>query len=219
MILLVEDEMSLAQGLADLLRLKGHPVRHVTRIDQARKVFAQQRFQLVILDAGLPDGSGFDLLQQIRSSDEKTMVLMLTARNGEADRVLGFELGADDYLCKPFSMAELLGRVGALLRRHGSGAQVGVLRFGSLRVDLDRFQIDGTTLPARAFRLLRALAEQQGQVMTTQDLMDRVWSPEEPTALKTLQNLVVKVRQAIEPDPESPRYLITVHGQGYRLDA
>jgi len=221
-ILLVEDELSLARGLLDLLRLKGHPVEHVTRADQARQALRRQKFQLLILDAGLPDGSGFELLAELRRRDRQTLVLMLTARSGEADRVLGFELGVDDYLCKPFSMAELLGRIGALLRRANpaQGPCPAQLRFDKIEVDLDRFTLSGTgqTLPARAFRLLKVLAERRGQVLSANELMDLVWGPEEPTALKTLQNLVVKIRHCIEPQPETPRYLLTVHGQGYRLD-
>lgn len=222
MILLVEDELSLARGLVDLLRLKGHQVEHVTRADQARQALRAKSVQLLILDAGLPDGSGFELLAELRRADRRTFVLMLTARSGEADRVLGFELGVDDYLCKPFSMAELLGRIGALLRRANpnQGSPLTQLRFGKVEIDLDRFSLSGTeqTLPARAFRLLKVLAESRGQVLSANELLDQVWGPEEPTALKTLQNLLVKIRHCIEPQPETPRYLLTVHGQGYRLD-
>ncbi len=195
MILLVEDELSLARGLIDLLRLKGHQVEHVTRAEQARQAMQRQHFQLLILDAGLPDGSGFDLLAQMRRCDRQTLVLMLTARSAEADRVLGFELGVDDYLCKPFSMAELLGRIGALLRRANPSQELSPTRLqvGTVEVDLERFTLTGTqqAMPARAFRLLKALADHRGQVLGPNELMDLVWGAEEDTALKTLQNLIV----------------------------
>ena len=168
----------------------------------------------MLLDASLPGMSGFEVLRHWRQRDRQTPVIMLTARGSEADRVLGFELGVDDYVVKPFSLAELLGRIGALLRR--CGVPFNELRFGAVQVDLEAFVIKGRdiVLPTRAFQLLKQLYARRGQAVSRDTLMDEV----EQITLKTLNNLIVKLRQAIEENPEQPRYLKTVHGVGYRLD-
>lgn len=216
-LLLVEDSEALAIGLVGVLRLKGYDVQHVLSGEEALEALAQP-CSLMILDAGLPGISGFEVLQRIRAKGLALPVLMLTAQGDEVDRVLGFELGVDDYVVKPFSVAELLGRIGALLRRAGAGSP-SILRFGSVEVDLERFTLnDGTQLPARACDLLRVLASRRGQAVARDLLIDEVWGVTESIAPKTLHNLVARLRQAIEPDPEEPRYLKTVHGVGYRLD-
>ena len=216
-LLLVEDEAAVALGLVDVLRVKGYEVEHVTTGEEA--LAAAGPWDLILLDATLPGISGFQVLRQLRSRQDPTPVLMLTARATEADRVLGFELGVDDYVTKPFSLLELLGRIGAILRRTGTAPPGNVLRLGAHSVDLERFTVNGAAgLPARAFRILGILAARQGQVVTRDALLDEVWGPEEAITLRTLNNLVVKIRQAIEVDPEQPRFLKTVHGVGYRLD-
>ena len=211
-LLLVEDEMSLAVGLVDVLRVKGYQVEHVVSVEEALQL--ESDFHLVLLDASLPGMSGFEVLRNLRGRGRQTPVIMLTARGSEADRVLGFELGVDDYVVKPFSLAELLGRIAALLRRCGSPASL--LQFGSVQVDLDAFVVKGreVTLPTRAFQLLKQLHSRKGQAVSRDTLMDEV----EQITLKTLNNLIVKLRQAIEENPDQPRYLKTVHGVGYRLD-
>lgn len=211
-LLLVEDELSLAVGLVDVLRVKGYQVEHVVSGEEALALPGE--FALVLLDASLPGMSGFEVLRHWRQRDRQTPVIMLTARGSEADRVLGFELGVDDYVVKPFSLAELLGRIGALLRR--CGVPFNELRFGAVQVDLEAFVIKGRdiVLPTRAFQLLKQLYARRGQAVSRDTLMDEV----EQITLKTLNNLIVKLRQAIEENPEQPRYLKTVHGVGYRLD-
>lgn len=214
MILLVEDEPAVAVGLVDVLRVKGYEVHHVPTGEEA--LGAPER-DLILLDATLPGMTGFDVLRKLREQGDATPVIMLTARATEMDRVLGFELGVDDYVTKPFSLLELLGRIGAVLRR----TQVATtLKIGSTTLDLERFTIVGkvATLPAKAFQLLKLLAERRGQVVTKDQLMDEVWGVEEAITLRTLNNLIVKIRQVIEPTPEEPAFLKTVHGVGYKLE-
>ncbi len=232
-ILLVEDEPSLAIGLIDMLKIKGYDVEHVDSGEAAWEALETGLFDLVLLDASLPGISGFEVLKRLRGQNDITPVIMLTARGTESDRVLGFELGTDDYVVKPFSLLELLGRIAALLRRHQRTvhapadpktppADSWLLHFEDVTVDLKAFTIrKGTqtlSLPTKAFELLRCLAENANSVVDRDQLMDHTWSPEDAITLRTLNNLVVKVRAAIEPLPDQPKFLKTVHGVGYRLE-
>ena len=233
-LLLVEDETSLAVGLVDVLKVKGYHIDHADNGEEGLAMALEGDYALLLLDAMLPGLSGFDLLRQLRQKKKAMPVIMLTARSTEMDRVLGFELGVDDYVTKPFSLLELLGRIAAVLRRTGAQAEApatpaapaitsqAVLKFGDVLVDLDRFTVTkGDTdlpLPARGFEILKAMAARRGQVVGRETLMDDVWGVDECITLRTLNNLMVKIRGAIEVNPEDPRYLKTIHGVGYRLD-
>lgn len=226
-ILLVEDEDSIAVGLVDVLRVKGYQVDR-----EADGVLGLERarggdYDLLLLDVELPSLNGFEILKTLRAEGSEVRVVMLTARKTEMDRVLGFELGVDDYVTKPFSLLELLGRIQALLRRSPGLVEEAPrssarLVFGPTTVELEKFSVtrgeQEMTLPARAFDILKALAQKRGEVVTRDQLMDDVWGPEEAITLRTLNNLIVKIRQAIEVRPDQPEYLKTVHGVGYRLD-
>ena len=215
-ILLVEDEAELALGLVDVLRLKGYQVDHAETAERALDLLTQGAYQLLLLDVSLPGISGFDLLRLLPT---KPATILLTSRSTEMDKVIGFELGVDDYVSKPFSLLELLARIQAVLRRSGPVPQT--LQFGKVQLDLERFRGQGPegeiNLPAKAFDMLRFLNAREGQAATRDDLIDAVWGVDENVSQRTLNNLIVKIRQAIEPDPEQPRHLITVHGVGYRL--
>lgn len=223
-LLLVEDEMALAVGLIDVLEVKGYRVEHAAQGQQALEQALKNRYDLILLDVMLPGLSGFEILRQLRAAQVSSQVIMLTSRSSEVDKVLGFELGVDDYVTKPFSVLELLGRIGAVLRRAQPVASVevgcGRLCFGPITVDLERYCVEGNEvrLPAKGFELLKFLASKKGQVVTRDQLMDEVWGAEESITLRTLNNLVVKIRQAIEANPEQPQFLKTIHGVGYRLD-
>ena len=224
-ILLIEDEEALAQGLVDVLKLKGYQVVWESEGNQGLQQAMNGDYDLILLDVELPELTGFDILKALRESGNDVRVLMLSARGQEIDRVLGFELGVDDYVTKPFSLSELLGRVKALLRRSVSGSvarpESNLICFGSTKVDLARFTVEKSgehlKLPARAFALLSHLLELQGEIAERDKLMDAVWGEDEIITQKTLNNLVVKIRQAIEVDPADPQFLKTVHGVGYRL--
>ena len=214
-ILLVEDETDLANGLVDVLRLKGYQVEHAETAELAQQLLSQSSYQLLLLDVTLPGMSGFELL---KSLTQKPATILLTSRSTEMDKVIGFELGVDDYVTKPFSLLELLARIQAVLRRAGPAPQR--LQFGQVQLDLERFTVTGreVQLPAKAFDMLKLLNQRQGQAVTRDELIDGVWGVDENVSQRTLNNLIVKIRQAIEADPEQPRHLLTVHGVGYRLE-
>lgn len=225
-VLVIEDEPSLLKGLLDVLEVKGYKVESATRGDEGLKMALQGGHSLILLDIMLPGVSGLDILHQLRAAGNRTPIILLTAKDTEMDKVLGFELGVDDYVTKPFSLLELLGRITAVLRRAAPAGQDEVaiesLTFGAITIDLKRYtaQRSGALvdLPARAFDLLRVLAARRGQVVDRDALIDEVWGKDEFINQRTVNNLVVKLRQAIEEDPANPRYLKTIHGLGYRLD-
>ena len=227
-ILLVEDEDSLATGLVDVLSVKGYQVERAADGHQGLEMALTGGYDLILLDVELPGPSGFEILRELRGRGQFSRVLMLTSRTSEVDRVLSFELGVDDYVSKPFSLSELLGRIKALLRRSlqvtepatSSGPEE--LTFHRTVVDLEACRMvredEELKLPTKAFAVLRHLLEREGQVVSRDELIDAVWGEEEYITQRTLNNLVVKIRQAIEVKPEDPVFLKTVHGLGYRLD-
>lgn len=225
-VLVIEDEPSLLKGLLDVLEVKGYQVESATRGDDGLKMALQGGYSLILLDIMLPVVSGLDILHQLRAAGNRTPIILLTARDTEMDKVLGFELGVDDYVTKPFSLLELLGRITAVLRRAAPEEQdeaaLESLTFGVITIDLKRYTAKRAgapvDLPARAFDLLRVLAARRGQVVDRDALIDEVWGKDEFINQRTVNNLVVKLRQAIEEDPAHPRYLKTIHGLGYRLD-
>jgi DNA-binding response OmpR family regulator len=226
-LLIVEDEASMMRGLVDVLSAKGYAVESAITGDGGWAMASKGGYDLILLDVMLPGLSGFDVLRQLRAKGDRTPVILLTAKNTELDKVLGFELGVDDYVTKPFSMLELLGRIGAVLRRaQPAAAPVSeapdLVRFGPVTVDLRRYTATSAAgvreMPAKAIAILRELIRQSGCVVSRDALIDAVWGQDEFINQRTVTNLVVKLRQAIEPDPDQPRYLKTVHGVGYRLD-
>jgi DNA-binding response OmpR family regulator len=224
-LLYAEDEPSMAVGLLDVLRAKGYDVDAVADGDAALARAEAGGYDLLLLDVMMPGASGFDVLRRRRAAGDGTPVILLTARGGEVDRVLGFELGVDDYVTKPFSVLELLGRIQAVLRRSAgaAGPGPGLLRVGRAEVDLaaHRVRRDGVTteLPARAVALLAALARERGRVVSRDALIDAAWGPDAAVNQRTVNNLVMRLRQALEDEPEAPRHLATIHGVGYRLEA
>ncbi len=224
-ILLVEDEPGLVLTLTD--RLKGE----VYQVESARDGEAglarasSEPFDLLILDLMLPRKSGFDVCRDLRQRGVTTPILMLTARGETIDKVVGLKLGADDYLTKPFEMAELLARVEALLRRvpSAAGAAGSVHQFGSVRVDLRGAEVtrDGKplALSAREFQLLRYFIEHRGATLSRDELLNNVWGYDSETTTRTVDVHVGWLRQKLEDNPKYPRYILTVHGLGYKFAA
>ncbi|MDB5097717.1 MAG: response regulator transcription factor [Cyanobacteria bacterium RYN_339] len=222
-ILVVEDEALMMQGLRHLLTSRGYEVIEAVTGPEALIKASAARPDLLMLDVMLPGLSGFDVLKALRGEGNRTPVIMLTSRGAEMDKVLGFQLGVDDYVTKPFSVLELLGRVEAVLRR-AAPAQVAApeaLALGEVEVDFQRLQLrregQAVELPERAIELLRVLVEADGQIVTRDGLIDRVWGVDQAIGGRRVDNLVVKLRQAIEADPAMPRHILTVHGRGYRF--
>jgi DNA-binding response OmpR family regulator len=225
MVLIVEDEEAIAAPLTEALGREGFRTETAGTLADGLRIAREQRPDLVLLDVMLPDGSGFELLRELRS-DGRVPVIMLTARGDEADRVLGLELGADDYVVKPFSARELVARIRAVLRRASALATPAAadrLRIGAVEVDASArtVMLDGEPLELtrKEFDLLALLMGQAGTVVTRERLIDEVWDVNWFGSTKTLDVHVSGLRKKLGDDPSDPRYLHTVRGVGFRFAA
>lgn len=224
-VLIVEDEESLADPLAFLLRKEGFEATVVTDGPSALAEFDRAGADIVLLDLMLPGMSGTDVCKQLRSRSG-VPVIMVTARDSEIDKVVGLELGADDYVTKPYSARELIARIRAVLRRGGESDDTvgadGVLEAGPVRMDVERHIVsvngDAITLPLKEFDLLEYLMRNSGRVLTRGQLIDRVWGADYVGDTKTLDVHVKRLRSKIEVDPANPVHLVTVRGLGYKLE-
>ncbi|WOC11734.1 response regulator transcription factor [Gordonia sp. MP11Mi] len=225
-VLIVEDEESLADPLAFLLRKEGFEASIVNDGTQALPAFDRINPDIVLLDLMLPGVSGTDICKAIRAKST-TPVIMVTARDSEIDKVVGLELGADDYVTKPYSARELIARIRAVMRRGGvvaddEDAAIGVIEVGPVRMDVQRHTVSvgGTelTLPLKEFDLLEYLLRNSGRVLTRSQLIDRVWGADYVGDTKTLDVHVKRLRSKVEPDSSQPRHLITVRGLGYKFE-
>ena len=223
-ILIVEDDRTLRTGLVDALTSDGHEVQAASDGHEAQATLRAWRFDLVILDIMLPGPSGLELLRGIRAEDQDTPVLLLTARGDEGDRVLGLELGADDYVTKPFSLRELLARVRAHLRRRGSSTESAAVRqfqLGAAQIDLDAFTVrrdaEVVSLSPKEAAMLALLRREAGRAVSRARFLEEVWGGEDHVGGRTVDTHVLNLRQKIEVDARQPRHIQTVHGVGYRL--
>jgi DNA-binding response OmpR family regulator len=226
-VLIVEDDASLVLGLTAALEAEGHEVRAARTGPDGLRDALEWRPDLILLDLMLPGMSGFEVCKRIRDQRLLCPVIMLTSRGEENDSVFGLELGADDYVTKPFSLRELLARVHAHLRRvetSQSDARVvpRQFRFGEVEVDFDRFEVHraGRRLPLtnREFRLLEYLIHHPGEVLSRERLLRDAWGTAENQTTRTVDNHVLRLRKHIEPDPEQPRHIRTTRGAGYLFD-
>jgi DNA-binding response OmpR family regulator len=223
-ILVVEDDPSIRMGLEDTLTAKGYEVEVVGRGVEGAERAISGKFDLVVLDVMLPDIDGFEVCRRIRNSRARGMaVIMLSARGAELDRVRGLELGADDYVTKPFSLMELLARVASVLRRaQGETTEPIALAFGGIEIDLigqvATRRGKRVELPSRAFAILKVFARRPGEVVSRDVLLDEAWGYDDYPNTRTVDNHLVKLRRALEDEPDKPRWLVTVHGAGYKLD-
>jgi len=223
-IFLVEDAPDVQLIVADLLRGHGHDVIVSGDGGEALRLAAEQRFDLMILDVMLPGLSGFELCRAVRERGFDGAILMLTARSQVDDRVEGLAKGADDYLIKPFDSKELLARVSALLRRLGKTPLTPVMQyqFGDVRVDFERREVsrDGSVvnLAAKELQVLRQLIDHRGQVLSRERLLSNVWRDQLFIGPRTVDVHVAWLRQKLEANPQQPRYIVTVRGEGYCFD-
>jgi two-component system, OmpR family, response regulator RegX3 len=223
-ILLVEDEESYSDPLAYLLRREGYDVAVADTGPAGLAEFDSTGADLVLLDLMLPGLSGVEVCRQLRLRSASLPVIMLTAKDSEIDKVVGLEIGADDYVTKPYSSRELLARVKAVLRRSTDLDDVPetTLQSGPVRMDVERHTVwvAGTRipLPLREFELLEMLLRNAGRVLTRRQLIDRVWGNDYIGDSKTLDVHVRRLRAKIEPDPANPRYIVTVRGLGYKFE-
>jgi two-component system alkaline phosphatase synthesis response regulator PhoP len=222
-ILLVEDEQSLVLTLTDRLVSEGYEVEHAPDGDQALSMALAASFDLILLDVMLPRRDGFEVCRELRARGVEVPIVMLTARGQVVDRVVGLKLGADDYITKPFEMAELLARLEALFRR--SRAQVsspaGTYVFGDVRVDFRRAEVFRAGAPvqlsALEFKLLAFFVQNRGALLTRDLLLDKVWGYDATPTTRTVDVHVAALRQRLEPNPSRPVYLLTAHRRGYRF--
>ncbi|WP_034267270.1 response regulator transcription factor [Actinospica robiniae] len=223
-VLVVEDEESFSDPLSYMLRNEGFEVAVAATGPEALDEFDRHGADLVLLDLMLPGLPGTEVCRQLRTRSS-VPVIMLTAKDSEIDKVVGLELGADDYVTKPFSSRELVARIRAVLRRHGGQPEEledSALEAGPVRMDVERHTVsvagNGVQLPLKEFELLEMLLRNAGRVLTRMQLIDRVWGADYVGDTKTLDVHVKRLRAKIEPDPALPRYLVTVRGLGYKFE-
>lgn len=220
-ILVVEDDAAIRDGLELNLELEGHSVTSAADGERALEALQRQTFDLVLLDVMLPGRNGFEVLRALRATRRDLPVILLTARAEEADKVLGLELGADDYITKPFGLGELRARIRAALRRANLSIQpVAISTFADTQVDRQSHRVrrGGEEIPmtAREFALLLHFMDNPERVLTREALLRRVWGLEHAT-LRTVDNFVMRLRSKLEPDADVPRFFVTVRGVGYRF--
>ena len=222
-ILIVEDEEDLLNGLAINLEGEGYEVLKATRGDEGLKLGLETHPHLIILDVMLPEMNGFDVCRVLRQKGIETPVIMLTAKSEEIDRVVGLEIGADDYVTKPFSLPELLARIRARLRRlpppdTGPPARY---RFGDVEVDFEKHQTTRKGMPlnltAKEYDILQLLIRCRGEVVTRDRMLAEIWGYEAYPTTRTVDNHILKLRKKLEDDPAASKYILSIYGQGYKF--
>jgi two-component system response regulator RegX3 len=223
-VLIVEDEISFSEALEFLLGKEGFSVVTAATGTEALRKFEQGGIDLILLDLMIPEISGTEVCRQIRSKS-RVPIIMLTAKDSEVDKVVGLEIGADDYVTKPYSSRELLARIRAVLRRNaGEGIEnePGVMTVNGIRMDIDRHQVSvngiPVSLPLKEFELLEFLMRNAGRVLTRMQLIDRVWGSDYVGDTKTLDVHIKRLRAKIETDPANPTVIQTVRGLGYKME-
>ena len=222
-VLIVEDERGIAMALEDDLTLEGYRVEVIGDGAEAVKRARTTPFDVILLDVMLPGKDGFEVCRELRRGGITTPILMLTARAQEAEKVLGLEAGADDYVTKPFGIRELRARIAALLRRSGGRATPRVVRVGDVDVDFDRGEIrrgeQVSQLTALEFKLLQVFIRAPGRILSREQLISEAWGPNTFVTDRVVDNHIGSLRRKLEPDATEPRYLRNIRGLGYRFDA
>ena len=224
-ILIVEDEPNIRMGLTDNLQFEGYEVDIAEDGEMGLKMILDGNYDLIILDVMMPKLSGFDVCRTVRGKNIDTPIILLTAKGEEIDKVLGLELGADDYITKPFSLRELLARIKAVLRRSntptqetGPGYEVII---GKLCVNFQSYsaKIDGqnTKMSHKEFEILKFLLAHKNETVSRNELLEKIWGYEEQPTTRTVDNFILKLRQKIEENPNHPAIILTAHGIGYKL--
>jgi DNA-binding response OmpR family regulator len=221
-ILIVEDDPAIGCALEDDLRLDGYDVELVTDGEAGLARARAQAFDLILLDVMLPGKDGFDVCRELRQTGVEASIILLTARDGDVEKVLGLDVGADDYVTKPYSPKELRARIRARLRRPAARPAGAVTRFGDCELDLERAELRraGRVVPTTALelRLLAIFVARQGRVLTRRVLIDEAWGTDTAITERVVDNQIASLRRKIEPTPSEPRFLKSVRGIGYRFD-
>jgi DNA-binding response OmpR family regulator len=221
-VLVIEDDPAISRGLVDNLKFEGYEVHSAKDGEEGYRFQQSHKPDLIVLDLMLPKMSGLELCKKLRAEGLQTPILMLTAKSEESDRVLGLDLGADDYVTKPFSVRELSARIRAVLRRTQKQSKLpDELRFGDVEVNFKRYEArrKGKTveMTRKEFAILRLLASRAGEVVTRDQLLDEVWGYESYPVSRTVDNHVAGLRAKLEADPAEPDHIRTVHGVGYKF--
>ena len=223
-ILIIEDEADMRRGLTDNLRFEGYDIKTAEDGAAGLELILNTPADLILLDVMMPKMNGFDVCRRAREQNITTPIIMLTAKGEEIDRVLGLELGADDYITKPFSLRELLARVKAVLRRSSMNpapATAAPVRIGRIIVDFENYSAEengsAVSMTHREFEVLKYLWTHQHQSVTRDQLLSEIWGYDTAITTRSIDNFILKLRQKIEPDHSHPRHILTVHGIGYKL--
>ena len=221
-ILVVEDEPGIAFALDADLRSEGYTVTVATTGDEALRLMERETYELILLDVMLPGKDGFEVCRELRRSGVRTRIILLTAKSQEAEKVMGLEMGADDYVTKPFSPRELRARIKAVLRRDADDVTE-VARFGDVEVNFARCDVrrggQPVDLSALEFKLLTAFVRSRGRVLTREQLLDEAWGRGVVLNDRVVDNHIVGLRRKLEVDPAKPRHFLNIRGLGYRFDA
>lgn len=222
-VLIVDDDRDMVRGLEDNLTLEGYEVLTARDGQAGLETAKSERPDLVILDIMMPGMDGLEVCRRLRRQNPDVRILLLTAKGQESDKVLGLELGADDYVSKPFGLLELLARVKAQLRRAGASGRTGSYRFGEVAVDPVRREVvhsgEVVELTAKEFDLLVYMLEHPGEALSRDRLLEEIWGYEQYPTTRTVDNHILRLRKSLEPDPARPRYFLTLHGVGYKFVA
>lgn len=223
-ILVVEDEPNMVRGLKDNLEFEGYDVTTAETGSSGLTQILKNSFDLVLLDVMLPEMSGFDVCKKAREAGHDVPIIFLTAKSEEIDKVVGLELGSDDYITKPFSVRELLARIKAVLRRNVGAGRDGNsddIQVGKLKVNFATFSAEDRSgivkMSHKEFAILKYLVENKNTVISRNDLLEKVWGYDETPTTRTVDNFIVKLRHKIEKDPNDPKIILTVHGTGYTM--
>jgi DNA-binding response OmpR family regulator len=222
-ILLMEDDPAMQLGLQDNLEFEGFEVTVVGDGEQALKQLRANAFDLALLDVMVPKISGFDVCKTLRKEGIDLPVIFLTAKGEEIDKVLGLELGADDYITKPFSVRELIARVKAVTRRSASTlvSESKMITIGNMLIDFDHFEAsvlgEKVKMSHKEFEVIQFLWNHKNEIVSRHKLLEEVWGYDAQPTTRTVDNFILKLRQKIEENPNEPRHILTVHGAGYRL--
>ena len=222
-ILIIEDEPDIVRGLKDTLEFEGFDVAASGECREGVKIAREKGADCIILDLMLPDGNGYQVCQEIRAFNAVVPIIMLTARSEEHDKVRGLEVGADDYVTKPFSIAELLARIKAIFRRLHRAEEVApaTIKVGECEIDLKKHQLmrgrNSEPLTFYEVELLKLLHERSEQPVSRDEILDKIWGIEAYPTNRTVDNFIVKLRRKIEDDHKKPAHILTVYGYGYKL--
>lgn len=222
-IAVIDDDDSIRLSVVNNLGLEGYEVLTASNGEEGVLLIEEKQPNLIVLDVMMPKKDGLQVCKEIREKGISTPLILLTARSAEVDKVLGLELGADDYLAKPFGMAELVARIKALLRRHQKTLEIESVEFSDVTVDFKAYKAErnhaALELSAREYRLLKYLVSKKGNVVTRDELLDEVWGYNSYPSTRTVDNHIARLRQKIEHNVEDPKHIVTVHGVGYKFVA